>query len=148
MWIVPVAIVAVVVAMLVAAVVHWRKQWGPQLRVLKHGVAGEATVLDRNELETVSLGGGQHGRRTQYHGSLVLEVHREGQAPYRAQCKQWFEQSSWSFVGEGARVPVRIDRGDPQRVFVDTEAKLRELMSARDAERDRHAKRQDELMKR
>jgi len=147
MWIVPVGIVVVVVAILVAVFVQWRRRWGPQLRVLEHGEVGEATVLDRNELATTTSGGSHTGRRIQYHGSLVLEVRRDGQVPYRAQCKQWFESSSWSFVHETAKVPVRIDRANPQLVFIDTDAKLRELQAAGDSERARHAKRQDDLMK-
>jgi hypothetical protein len=145
MWIVPVVIL---VATLVAVVVSWRRKWGPQLRVLKHGEVGAATVLDRNELETTTAGGPRTGWRIQYHGSLVLEVHRGGGPPYRAQCKQWFEKTTWSFVAEGAHVPVRIDRSDPQLVVVDTEAKLRELQAGGDDERERHAKRQHDLMKR
>ena len=144
MWIVP---VAVVVVLLAALIVGWQLRWGPQLRVLRRGDVGEATVLDRNELETTTTGGSHTGRRILYRGSLVLEVRREGQPPYKAQCKQWFESSSWSFVHENAVVPVRIDRENPQRVFVDTEAKLKQLSDAHEAERARHAKRQDELMK-
>jgi len=83
------------------------KQWGPQLRVLKRGEAGRATVLGRSELDTTTTGGGSHTpRRIQYHGSLVREVERAGNAPYRALCKQWFDSATWSFVAQridGAR---------------------------------------------
>ena len=146
MSLVPYAPAVVVALILVVWFVRWRMMWGPQLRVLKHGTVGEATVLDRNELKTTTVGGSHTGRRTQYLGSLVLEVRREGQPAYRAQCQQWFDSSSWSHVAEGARTAVRIDRNDPQRVFVDTEAKLRELLAARDTERERHARRQAELL--
>jgi hypothetical protein len=146
MW--PLIPLGLAVAGLGAWFVIWRRRWGPQLRVLKHGAAGTATVLDRNELETTTTGGGHHSsRRILYRGSLVLDVHRDGQPAYRAKCVQWFEGSSWSLVHEKATVSVRIDLADPQVVFIDTEAKLRELTSAHDAEREKHAKRQDELMK-
>jgi hypothetical protein len=146
MWI-PFAVLGAVVVVVGVYFMRWRARWAPQLRVLKSGDVAEATVLDRNELETSSTGGSRTGRRLLYFGSLVLEVRREGQEPYKAQCKQWFDQGTWSFVGEKAIVPVRIDRADRKVVFVDTEAKLKQLQDASDSERERHAKRQDELMK-
>jgi hypothetical protein len=114
-----------------------------QLEVERIGLVGEATVLDRNDLETVAK-----NRTMIYHdGSLVLEVRLPNVAPYRAPCRQWFIGSKWSSVSEGCVVPVRVDPRNAQVVFVDLAAGDRARDAAEAAERDRHARRQAELLR-
>jgi hypothetical protein len=126
--------------------VQWRRRWGPQLRVLRSGEPAEALVLDRNLLETVFVGGSQRRVRAQHHGSFVLEVRRQGHPPYKAQCRQWFD-GTWLLIDVNGTYPVRVDRSDPARVFIDTDAQLRRLQEAREAERLRGEQRQAELMR-
>ena len=132
---------------LLVMLLRWRRRWGPQRRVLRNGEPAEATVLSCNDLKT-SYAGGKRRAHFETLTSLVLEVRREGQTPYRALCEQWFEGSASSrTVLENSIVPVRIDRTNPQNVFVDIDAKRRSEHAARDAEREQKAKRQDALMK-
>jgi hypothetical protein len=126
--------------------VQSHRRWGPQRRVLKSGEPAEATVLDRNDLETKYEGGSKYGYRAVNFASVVLEVRREGQPAYRALCKQWFGSDSW-LVREGEVVPVRIDRQNPELVYIDTDAKLRLHQAAQEAERERKAKRQERMMR-
>lgn len=113
-----------------------------EVDVLRGGRTGEATVLDRNELECVAK-----NRTVVYHrGALVLELRPPGYPPYRVPCEQWFVSSKWSAVAQGSVVPVRIDPRDPQVVFVDPDAIDRARAAAEQAERDAHARRQAELL--
>jgi hypothetical protein len=113
-----------------------------QQEVERIGLVGEATVLDCNDLETVAK-----NRTMIYHdASLVLEVRLPNVAPYRAPCRQWFISSKWSTVSEGSVVPVRVDPRNAQVVFVDLAARERAKEAAEAAERDRHARRQAELL--
>jgi hypothetical protein len=147
MWVVPVVFAALLlVGMLVHGFVQWRARYGEERRVMKTGEPAEATVIDRVEVELAFEGSSKVGRRPVYHGSLVLEVRREGQPTYRAPCKQWFGSAAWHAVSRDATVPVRIDRDDPQRVFVDTEATLRAEATAREAARLRQLERQKQLL--
>jgi hypothetical protein len=113
-----------------------------QQEVQRIGLIGEATVLDRNNLETVAK-----NRTMIYHdASLVLEVRLPNVAPYRAPCRQWFVSSKWMGISEGTVVPVRVDPRNAQVVFVDLAARDRAREAAEAAERDRHARRQAELL--
>jgi hypothetical protein len=113
-----------------------------QIEVERNGRMGEATVLDRNDLETVAK-----NRTMIYHmGALVLEVRLPGFAPYRAPCRQWFIGSKWSHVSQGEVVPVRVDVQNPQIVFVDLAATDQRREYAERAEREAHARRQAELL--
>lgn len=114
-----------------------------QVEVERSGRMGQATVLDRNDLETVAK-----NRIMVYHfGALVLEVRLPGMPPYRAPCRQWFISSKWSGVMNGSVVPVRVDPRDPQVVFVDLVAMDSARENAERAEREAHARRQAELLR-
>jgi hypothetical protein len=138
----------IVVGTFVHAFLQWRARFGEERRVVRIGEPAEATVIDRVEVEVAFEGSSKVGRRPIYHGSLVLEVRREGHPAYRAPCKQWFGGAAWALVMRGEVVPVRVDRGDPQRVFVDTDAALRAREAAQEAARVRQLERQQELLRR
>lgn len=135
-----------VVGTLVHAYLQWRARFGEERRVVRIGEPAEATVIDRVEVEVAFEGSSKVGRRPIYHGSLVLEVRREGHPAYRAPCKQWFGSAAWALLLRGEIVPVRVDRDDPQRVFVDTDAALRAREAAQEAARARQLERQKELL--
>jgi hypothetical protein len=113
---------------------------------MKTGEPAEATVIDRAEIELVFEGSSKVGRRPLRHGSLVLEVRRDGHPTYRAPCRQWFGSLAWDLVSRGSVVPLRIDRVDPQCVFVDTDTALRAQQAAQEAARTRQLERQKELL--
>jgi hypothetical protein len=145
MWI---AVVTCTVLIIVVGyqLAQWSRRWGPQRRVLRSGEPAEAVVLDRTLLETVFVGGGKRRVRTQHHGSFVLEVRRDGRPPYRALCRQWFD-GTWLLFDVNGTYPVRVDRSDPSKVFLDTDAALRRLRQRQEAERARGEERQAQLLR-
>jgi hypothetical protein len=115
----------------------------PQERaVLASGLVAEATILDRNEISTVAK------NRTMVYSTydFVLEVRLPGQPPYRVPCRQEFVGSeSWGLT-DGTVVPVRVDRANPQIVYIDREGRKQRAQKAEADTRAEHARRQAELL--
>ena len=149
MWIEVVAGVAVLgIAILVYVYIDRKRFKGISMfqrhAITTRGVVGEATILDRVEVSVKVIGGS--GRILFHLGDLVLDVRTGDQPLYRAPCRQEFIASQWMDMRTGAVVPVRIDPEDPQKVLVDTDARVRADADAERGDREEHARRQSELL--
>jgi hypothetical protein len=111
--------------------------------VLANGRVAEATILDRNEINTVAK------NRTMVYTTydFVLDVRLPGQPSYRAPCRQEFIGSeSWGLTPDTV-VPVRIDPANAQIVYIDRDARKQRALQSEAAEREAHARRQAELLR-
>jgi len=83
-------------------------QSGDQQRLLAEGIPAEAVII----------GMGTPARGAQrFNLDLDLEVHISGQAPYRV-ANQYIVPAS-APIGQGARLPVRVDPNDPAKIAID-----------------------------
>lgn len=84
------------------------EQSGDQERVLAEGIPGEAVII--------AMGTPARGAQ-QFNLDLDLEVHVSGRDPYRV-ANQYIVPAS-APIGQGARLPVKVDPNDPAKVAID-----------------------------
>lgn len=84
------------------------EQSGDQQRVLAEGIPGEAIIM--------AMGTPARGAQ-QFNLDLDLEVHVSGRDPYRV-ANQYMVPAS-APLGQGARLPVKVDPNDPAKVAID-----------------------------
>ena len=83
-------------------------QSGDQQRLLAEGIPGEAVI--------VAMGTPARGAQ-RFNLDIDLEVHVSGRAPYRV-ANQYIVPAS-APIGQGARLPVRVDPNDPAKIAID-----------------------------
>lgn len=132
----PLAIVAVLALVWFG---YWKVKNGPRDRVLKKGRPGEATIVDKNELE--------RSEQKTILIALVVDVRVPGQAEYRAPVRQWFPRYVTWLIKQGDVVPVRVDPNDPQIVFVDGDLALKRIQDQQAASREEGERRQAALLR-
>jgi hypothetical protein len=79
-------------------------------KVLRNGVPGRATIVEMGALDR----GG-----TSFNLPMTLQVHVEGMPPYEIE-DQWMVKAK-DAIGLSGWIPVRVDRGRPERVAIDWE---------------------------
>ena len=83
-------------------------QSGDQQRLLAEGIPAEAVI--------VAMGTPARGAQ-RFNIDIDLEVYVSGQAPYRV-ANQYIVPAS-APIGQGARLPVRVDPNDPAKIAID-----------------------------
>ena len=84
------------------------EQMGDEPRLLAEGIPGEAVIL--------AMGTPARGAQ-RFNIDLDLEVHVDGQAPYRV-ANQYIVPAS-APLGPGVRLPVRVDPNDQAKIAID-----------------------------
>ncbi|MBA3798876.1 MAG: SHOCT domain-containing protein [Geodermatophilaceae bacterium] len=87
---------------------HLLNSEADRARILSQGIAGQAVV--------VGMGTPARGAQ-QYNLDLDLEIHLPGRAPYRL-ADSYLVPASVP-IGQGVRLPVRVDPDDPARIAID-----------------------------
>jgi hypothetical protein len=92
-----------------------------RLALRRSGLRGRGVVLSRIDRGTVRV----EKRRVIQHYDLVVEVHLEGEQPYRVSMTLWASAHDYT-TAEGKNIPVLVDPHDRKRVLYDLSAVIDE----------------------
>ena len=92
-----------------------------RLALQRSGLRGRGVVLSRIDRGTVR----EEKRRAVHHLDLVVDVHLEGEQPYRVSITLWASLPD-SMTAEGKNIPLLVDPQDRKRVLYNPSALFEE----------------------
>jgi hypothetical protein len=112
-----------------------------RLALKRRGLRGRGVVLSRIDRGSVRV----EKQRSVHHFDLVVEVHLEGEQPYRVPMTLWASLLDYT-TAEGKNIPVVVDPRDRKRVLYDESALHEEYEAQRRREELAGKERQRELL--